>query len=145
MLDLFEYTLTVPTPSSDLAPVAATPPVPIGLSEAELAQQLVRLATEVQRRLEKGRGNHPELAAAAERARASLDQVAPQRSSKGKVPRGAKRAFPLQAGQRKAVQAALLAGVTPAQAAKHFGLSLAAVRKVFEETAEPALLTPARR
>jgi len=39
----------------------------------------------------------------------------------------------LQEGQRKAVQAALLAGVAPGQVAKHFGLSLAAM-KVLDET-----------
>jgi hypothetical protein len=33
------------------------------------------------------------------------------------------------------VRAALLAGVAPMQVAKHFGLSLAAARKVLEETA----------
>jgi DNA-directed RNA polymerase specialized sigma24 family protein len=43
--------------------------------------------------------------------------------------------FPLQEGQRKAVRAALLAGVAPGQVAKHFGLPLAAVRKVLTETA----------
>jgi DNA-directed RNA polymerase specialized sigma24 family protein len=41
----------------------------------------------------------------------------------------------LQEGQRKAVRAALLAGVAPAQVARHFGLSLATVRKVLEEAA----------
>ena len=41
----------------------------------------------------------------------------------------------LQEGQRKAVRAALLAGVAPTQVAKHFGLSLAAVRKVLAEAA----------
>ncbi|WP_245439451.1 hypothetical protein [Microvirga aerophila] len=43
--------------------------------------------------------------------------------------------FPLQEGQRKAVRAALLAGVAPGQVAKHFGLPLAAVRKVLTEAA----------
>ena len=44
-----------------------------------------------------------------------------------------KASFTLQEGQRKAVRAALLAGVAPTQVAKHFGLSLATVRKVLEE------------
>ncbi|WP_246690488.1 hypothetical protein [Microvirga aerophila] len=43
--------------------------------------------------------------------------------------------FPLQEGQRKAVRAALLAGVAPGQVAKHFGLSLAVVRKVLADAA----------
>jgi transposase len=41
----------------------------------------------------------------------------------------------LQEGQRKAVRAALLAGVAPNQVAKHFGLSLATVRKVLIDAA----------
>lgn len=36
----------------------------------------------------------------------------------------------LQDGKRKAIRTALQAGVAPGQVAKHFGLSLAAVRKV---------------
>ena len=46
-----------------------------------------------------------------------------------------KASSPLQEGQRKAVRAALLAGVVPNQVAKHFGLPLATVRKVLEEAA----------
>jgi transposase len=41
----------------------------------------------------------------------------------------------LHEGQRKAVWAALLAGVAPNQVAKHFGLSPATVRKVLDESA----------
>jgi DNA-directed RNA polymerase specialized sigma24 family protein len=46
-----------------------------------------------------------------------------------------KRSPSLQEGQRKAVRAALLAGVAPSQVAKHFGLSLASVRKVLTDAA----------
>ncbi len=37
---------------------------------------------------------------------------------------------PLQEPKRKAIRAALQAGVAPGQVARHFGLPLAAVRKV---------------
>jgi hypothetical protein len=87
----------------------------------------------MQRRLEKGRGSHPELETAAAQARASLDRLAPTRTSQARPTRSAKGTSPLQEGQCKAVRAALLAGVAPAQVARHFGLSLAAVRKVLEE------------
>ncbi len=129
--DLFEVTLTIPTPLSEPAP--AKPAALASLPDAQLAQQLGQLVDEVQRRLEKGRGNHPELKTAAAQARASLDRLAPRRTSQARPPRSAKGSSPLQEGQRKAVQAALLAGVAPTQVAKHFGLSLAAVRKVLEE------------
>ncbi len=132
-LDLFEVTLTIPTPSSEPAPVSVKPSALASLPDAQLAQQLVHLVDEVQRRLEKGRNNHPELETAAAQARASLDRLAPTRTSQARPPRSAKGSSPLQEGQRKAVRAALLAGVTPTQVAKHFGLSLATVRKVLEE------------
>ncbi|NBJ13860.1 hypothetical protein [Microvirga arsenatis] len=133
-LDLFEVTLTIPTPSSEPAPVPAKPPALASLSDVQLAQQLVDLVEEVQRRLEKGGYNHLELETAARQARASLDRLAPRRTSQVKPSRSAKGSSPLQEGQRKAVRAAVLAGVAPTQVAKHFGLSLAAVRKALQET-----------
>src|SRR5215217_6830171 len=51
----------------------------------------------------------------------------PKRSS------GADAVSSLQEPKRKAIRAALLAGVAPGQVAKHFGLPLAAVRKVLSE------------
>jgi hypothetical protein len=39
----------------------------------------------------------------------------------------------LQEPKRKAIRAALAAGVEPGQVAKHFGLPLAAVRKVLTD------------
>jgi DNA-directed RNA polymerase specialized sigma24 family protein len=134
-LDLFEVTLTIPTPSAEPAAVPANPPALASLSDAQLAQQLVDLAEEAQRRLEKGRGSHPELEVAAAQDRASLERLALRRTSQRAVRRSARGSSPLQEGQRKAVRAALLAGVAPTQVAKHFGLSLAAVRKVLEEAA----------
>jgi hypothetical protein len=128
-LDLFEVTLTIPTPSAEPAPAPAKPPVPASLSDAQLAQQLVHLVEEVQRRLEKRRGRRLELEAAAQVA-TTLDRVAPRRTSRANPPRSA--TAPLQEGQRKAVRAALVAGVAPTQVAKHFGLSLATVRKVLD-------------
>jgi hypothetical protein len=134
-LDLFEVTLTIPTPPSEPAPVQARPPALASLSDAQLAQQLVHVVGEVQRRLEKGRGSHPELDAAAAQARVSLNRIAPGRTSQVKPPKGAKSPSPLQKGQRKAVRAAVRAGVAPTQVAKHFGLSLAAVRQALDEPA----------
>jgi hypothetical protein len=103
------------------------------LSDAELAQHLCPFLEEVQRRMEKGRGKRPELEAAARQASQSLKHLAPGSTRQDKPSRSSKTSSPLQEGQRKAMRAALLAGVAPTQVAKHFGLSLAAIRKVFAE------------
>jgi hypothetical protein len=129
-LDLFEYPLTIPTPQPAPTSAPAGPPAFASLSDAQLAQQLGRLVEELQRRLEKGRGRRLALETAARQASASLKRFgsAPQ----DRPSRSSKTSSVLQEGQRKAVRAALLAGVAPAQVAKHFGLSLAAVRKVLD-------------
>jgi hypothetical protein len=133
-LDLFEVTLTIPTPSSEPAPASPKPPELASLSNAQLAQQLDLLVEEVQRRLEKGRGRPPEVETAVQRASMALKHLVPGSTRQERHPRSARTSSPLQEGQRKAVRAALVAGVAPTQVAKHFGLSLATVRKVLEET-----------
>ena len=133
-LDLFEVTLTIPTPPPEPTRAAARPPALAGLSDAQLAQQLGQLIEEVQRRLEKGRERRPELEAAVQQARLSLDRLVPRPAKRVESSGSAKPALSLQEGQRKAVRAALVAGVAPTQVAKHFGLPLAAVRKVLDET-----------
>ena len=133
-LDLFEYTLTIPTPPSERA-VPARPPALASWSDAQLAQHLSRLIEEVQRRMEKSRGTGSELEAAVKQARLSLDRLDPRPAKHARPLRSSKTPPVLQEGQRKAVRAALLAGVAPTQVAKHFGLSLAAVRKVLAEAA----------
>jgi hypothetical protein len=132
-LDLFEYTLTIPTPPSEPASALAKRPALASLSDAELAQQLGQLLKEVQRMMEKGRGRRPELEAAVQQARLSLDRLVPRPAKHARPSRASTTSSPLQEGQRKAVSAALLAGVAPTQVAKHFGLSLAAIRKVLAE------------
>jgi hypothetical protein len=134
-LDLFEVTLTIPTPQPAPTSASDKPSALASLSDAQLAQQLGQVVKEVQRRLEKGKGRRPGLEAAVQQARVSLDPLGPRPAKQTKPSGSTKAALTLQEGQRKAVRAALLAGVAPAQVAKHFGLSLAAVRKVLEETA----------
>jgi DNA invertase Pin-like site-specific DNA recombinase len=134
-LDLFEVTLTIPTPASEPAPVTAKLPALASLSDAQLAEQLSQLVEEVQRRLKKGKGKRPELEATARQASLSLQRLVSGSTRQDKSSRPGRPPSPLQAGQRKAVRAALHAGVAPTQVAKHFGLSLAAVRKVLAEGA----------
>ncbi len=91
---------------------------------------------ELQRRVEAGRGSRPELKDAIRNASLLLEHLSLHPSKRrGKSSRSGKTSSALQEGQRKAVRAAVLAGVAPAQVAKHFGLPLATVRKVLEETA----------
>lgn len=134
-LDLFERTLTIGTPLSGLPARLPWPRDLTSQSDAELAQQLGHLIAEVKRRLEEGKGAHLELVAASQQALQSLESPAPVGPRQTKRLRPRKPSSLLQTGQRKAVRAALQAGVAPSQIAKHFGLSLAAVRKVVEEIA----------
>jgi predicted DNA-binding protein (UPF0278 family) len=103
------------------------------LADAELAQQLGQFVEEVQRRLKKGRGIRPELEEAAKQASLSLKHLIPSPKRQNKPSKSGKASSVLQEGQRKAVRAALLAGVAPNQVAKHFGLSPATVRKVLTD------------
>ena len=85
--------------------------------------------------MEKSRGTGSELEAAVKQARLSLDRLVPRPAKHARPLRSSKTPPVLQEGQRKAVRAALAAGVAPTQIAKHFGLSLAVVRKVLAEAA----------
>ena len=127
--------MTVPTPRSDPAPASAELWELAGLSDAQLATRLGQLLDELQRRMEAGRESGPELKAAVSNASVLLERLIPHPSKQRvKSSRPGTTSSTLQEGQRKAVRAALLAGVAPARVAKHFGLPLAAVRKVLEET-----------
>jgi hypothetical protein len=135
-LDLFEVTLTVPTPRSEPAPASAELWELAGLSDAQLAKHLGQLVDELQRRMETGRGSRPELKAAVRNASVFLERLSPRPSKpRGQSSRPGKTSSTLQEGQRKAVRAALLAGVAPSQVAKHFGLPLATIRQVLAEVA----------
>ncbi len=133
-LDLFDYTITVPTPLGEPAVASVKQAALASLSDAELTQQLGQFVEEVQRRLRKGRGIRPELEEAANQASLSLKHLIPSPKRQNKPSKFCKASSVLQEGQRKAVRAALLAGVAPSQVAKHFRLSQATVRKMLEET-----------
>ncbi len=104
------------------------------MSDTQLVQDLGALIDELRRRLETGRGSRAELEEAAKQASRSLERSVPSPTRQNKRSRSGKTSSVLQEGQRKAVRAALLAGVAPSQVAKHFRLSPATVRKVLEET-----------
>src|SRR3954470_16699350 len=113
-LDLFEVTLTIPTPSSQPAVAPLESPALASLSDAQLAKHLGQLVDELQRRMETGRGSRPELKAAVRNASVFLERLSPRPSKpRGQSSRPGKTSSTLQEGQRKAVRAALLAGVAP--------------------------------
>ena len=106
-LDLFECTLTIPTPSSEPA-VLARPPALASWSDAQLAQHLCQLVEEMRRRMGEGRGSGSELEAAVKQARESLQRLVTSSTRQDRPSRSSKTPSVLQEGQRKAVRAVLL-------------------------------------
>ena len=102
------------------------------LSDARLACFLRELTGELQRRKAEGTGgkSRPELDHAIQDAACALESLVPRQVGRTRRLKKAHAAPPLQEPKRKAIRAALQAGVAPSQVAKHFGLPLAAVRKV---------------
>jgi hypothetical protein len=125
--DLFAYAEKEPVRREPRAAAGVRLPRPeqlAALSEGELAELVALLGDELQRRLRPSVNNvGPDLKGAVERF-ASVLPAAP--ATKSRVPD----ASPVLEGKRKAIKAALKAGVKPTQVARHFGLSPAEVRKV---------------
>src|SRR4051794_21623306 len=99
-------------------------------SDTELANLLSDLVGELQRRVPSHTelGSRPELQRVVQDA-STLGRLAPRGRERTK--RGADRAsHEILPTKRKAIRAALLSGVKPVQVAKHFGVSLAAVRQI---------------
>jgi hypothetical protein len=133
--DLFSYVPSTPVPGPRQTAAKVKPLLAElnSLSDARLARLLRELTGEFQRRKAEGPGRESKL---------ELDQAIREtsRALEGLVPRQAGRtrrskaadaaAPPLQEPKHKAIRAALQAGVAPGQVARHFGLPLAAVRKV---------------
>ncbi len=105
------------------------------LPDARLARILVEVASELQHR----RGNkrpaesRPELDQHVREATRLLEVLLPQQTGRKKRSTPAEAEPALQEAKRKAIRTALQAGVSPGQVAKHFGLSLAAVRKALAD------------
>ncbi len=133
--DLFNYVPSAPVERTrPTLPKAKPPHLDLSnLSDPRLARLLGELIGELRRRKHErvGHGNQPELDQAIREAAHALESIAPRKARRTtRPPRGSDATLPLQEPKRKAIRAALQAGVTPSQVAKHFGLSPAAVRKV---------------
>lgn len=105
------------------------------MSDRALARHLSELLGELKQRMSRdyGRGLGPELDRAVQEARTALKSFAPRRARRGPRATPAERVPEIQEAKRKAVRAALLAGIRPGQVAKHFGLPLTTVRKILSE------------
>ena len=132
--DLFSYVPSTPVPGARPTPVKVkSPAAELGhLPDARLARLLRELTSELQRRKASGTGqaSRPELDQAIQAAACALESLVPRQAGRTRRSKRAHAAPPLQEPKRKAIRAALAAGVAPSQVAKHFGLPLAAVRKV---------------
>jgi DNA-directed RNA polymerase specialized sigma24 family protein len=105
------------------------------MSNAHLARHLIEITRELQQRKagRVGRSNWSELDRALQEALPALEALVPKRERRTKRSTAAAAAPAIQEAKRKAIRTALKAGVSPGQVAKHFGLSLAAVRKVLTQ------------
>jgi len=137
--DLFEpappsrtepQTLPVKQPASEL----------VHLSDARLARLLEDVMEELQGRMTRaGKCQaRPELKQAIKAMTSMLERLVQTPARPAKRRQGSRAAEPLQPvheAKRKAVRAALAAGVAPAQVAKHFGVPLSAIRQILAEAA----------
>src|SRR4051812_26165563 len=131
-LDLFDPRPKAPDPAFRPSP-RTRHDVPLSdLSDRSLASLLGDVLSEPRRRAGQGQ-NHPDLAQALGCAQSILEKLTEVPRPTGRPARDSG-SPPLQPAKRKAVRAALIAGVKPGQVAKHFGLSLPEVRRMLAET-----------
>jgi hypothetical protein len=101
------------------------------LSDRELAGVLGDLVREVQRRMTRdgGRKPAPELERALREAAPVFAQADP-RGAKPSRERPESKGREVSETKRNAIRSALMAGVKPAQVARHFGVSLSTLRQI---------------
>jgi hypothetical protein len=135
--DLFSLVQPSPIPGPEPPPPSAqrasSPPKLASLSDAELAGLLKDLLGEVQRRTagRSLRQSRPELERAIREAASILAHL--QWKQSGPLRRAVPKTPVVHEAKRKPIRAALLAGVTPTQVAKHFDVPLTFVREVASE------------
>ena len=138
-LDLFEHVST-PRTEPQAPPVKRPASELVSLSDAHLARLLQGVVEELQERMTQAgrRQARPELRQALEAAASTLERLGqrPVRPAKRRQDsRAAEPLRPVHEAKRKAIRAALAAGVAPGQVAKHFGLPLSAIRQILAEAA----------
>jgi hypothetical protein len=132
-LDLFDYSppTTASTPKLVITKVRQ-PSLP-ELSNRALLALLRDLVWELEHRVRTEAGPvRQEFEHGILDALSRLEKLSPKPQRRRAPPKAATKS-PLHPAKQKAVRAALAAGVAPGQVAKHFGLSLAEVRKALAE------------
>ncbi len=132
MPDLFDHVPPAPQRSRRVLPKVRAPLSELSsLSDARLARLLIELTHELRIRKGSYAGSQSgsELDQAIQEAARVLEAMVPKRAERVKRSAAADAGPTLQEAKRRAIRTALLAGVSPGQVAKHFGLSLKAVRK----------------
>ncbi len=136
--DLFDYVPTAPIRRTERVRPRVQAPLPELSNRSDL--RLTRLLIEVTRELKQRSGGRRssetqiELDLALREAARTLQALLPKQEKRMRHSRRADAQAPLQEAKRKAVRAALQAGIPPAQVAKHFGLPLSAVRQALSQT-----------
>ena len=123
--DLFAYTPPAAAPTRALARNVPA------MSDCELVALLGEVIQELERRVGSERATS-DLSRAVEKTQVALRRLSHRRPSRRNPAPGTVPTL-LHPAKRKAVRAALVAGVKPREVAKHFGLSLAQVRKALAE------------
>ena len=132
-LDLFGLVPSEDRPAKSIRLMAKRPTSKLAsLSDAELSMRLADVVREVHRRIPDAqvRNTRPELGWAIQEAAAILARLAPRSPEQPKRLAATEASRTALETKHKAIRAALLAGVKPRQVAKHFGVSLAAVRQI---------------
>ncbi len=138
MLDLFGVVQSAPGRQAEpiRVPIWRSVPKLTSLSDAELAVFLTSLMREVQQRVPdaRTRRTRPELDRALQEAVSVLTRLVSGSSEQPKRLTATGASQTALETKRKAIRAALLAGVKPGQVARHFGVPLAAVRQIATKT-----------
>ena len=134
MPDLFGVVQPSSGPRAEPIRLRAKPLAPklASLSDSELVMHLADVVREVHRRIPDAdaRETRPALDWAVQEATAILTRLASISSEEPNRLAIAGASQTVLETKRKAIRAALLAGVKPGQVAKHFGVSLATVRRI---------------
>ena len=138
-LDRFEHVST-PGTEPQAPPVKRPASELVRLSDASLARLLENVMEELQERLPQAgrRQARPELKQALEAAASTLERLVQRPVRPAKQRQGSRAAellHPVHEAKRKAIRAALAAGVAPGQVAKHFGVPLSAIRQILAQAA----------
>ena len=127
-LDLFAYN---PPATARTAPMEREGRHLPAMSDREVVALLGEVIRELERRAGAVRAT-PDLSRALEETQVALRRLSRGHPRRNNPAQGAARPL-LHPAKRRAVRAALVAGVKPREVAKHFGLSLTEVRKALAE------------